>query len=261
MFRAVMGAGVWAVLLLPCDADAQAVQPSNARLLEILQARVRAVHSFQADVRTSEAPGADRLKLAADAREVTSWVEANKPNAQASVKEWAEALDKPPDPSTRFCRHYARVPKLRQEDFGSIAPGHAAATAAFILVYNGDRWLESFHSPLQTPQAVSTLAIHERERRNSPHLEIARGAAVFNFPSMNLTSTSEAIRQVWWEDLFSRASPRSIEETRDFLPTGGPPLPVLQLGAIYDPQKGLNLYRVRVWFDPAQGFEPVRLES
>jgi hypothetical protein len=72
--------------------------------------------------------------------------------------------------------------------------------------------------------------------------------------------------QISWEDLLARMPLDSAIESSEPLPSGGDPLPMLELTTTAPREgllrkTGLPRCRLRVWFDPQHDYCPVRFES
>lgn len=237
------------------------------QLIEVLTARAGMVRTFQADVLREEAyyrPGAKRI--AEMLQQHINWCQQNKvptpPSYEADLRQYLN----PTQGSTHACRYYAAEPGLfRIELFGSTrAPGQSHQA---VIIYTGDRWL-SYVPKVKEPSShhSSSLTISSATEDGTLTFEVARGAAVdlrlFPLASIqHLSGKARATGQVAWEEVFKVFPPDNARSGRKPIAEGGVPQPYLELQTNTHSKHTIPERRLRVFFDEARGYLPVRLEA
>ncbi len=262
-----LGAALSALLLSMSVACADEDATS---MLEVLKARAGAAQTFQADVQVTTTAGGDRPRYAQHLRTLAAWYRKNQPELAAdNIDQQAKYMTYMPPPQTTFYRYYAQPGgPLRIEEYGGPSEGGREAfdREPILRIYTGDRWLVfTPQSRLGKSTTQHQMMIHTGYQGQIPSFEIARGQAVNAShelrQTLSLSARSQAVAQVDWEEFLRLVSPEATTILRQPLPGGGPPLPLLQVGTAAWKDTGLGLCRARVWFDPAHGYMPVRLES
>jgi hypothetical protein len=266
MFTRCSSLALCLIAFLDYPAPAQA---ESSHLLEILEIRAGAVQSFQADVEYVAAAGADVKRHKDDDLKYLEFLKSHGEQVSAWNEKLARSVlvDYPPEKS--FYRYYRQLPdKVRIEAFGK-AEDRQQMPQVFkqASVFTGDRWQMFSPSPPREKDGVKWQNdMFVRMQPPQPQvLEIARcGAAHFDQllagPATNMSSFSKATLQVGWSDLFRVFAPETAVDLMEPLPNGGPPLPLLQIGDRPTEKFPLGGVRIRVWFDPADGYLPVRME-
>ncbi len=237
-------------------------QEGSLPLFDVLKAQTESVDTFAAQVRFTDMVGKDVAGFSAAQLELARWIRKHEPNLPAENLEKSALAPDMPSLPPRFFRYYAQRPgKIRIEDYGE--GENAYAREPNLQVFVGDRWQHfTPKSRLRPGEQTTRMSIIPGDWGGLPGFETARGQALPTAilqVGAKLSERAKAMGQVSWSEFFLVAS-KDRTVARDAVPGGNKPKPRLELMLPPHAKVGRSLYRVRIWFDPDNGYAPLRLE-
>lgn len=251
-----------------CASVALFAKPESVRsdgpvsLKQLLEARVDAIDSLKASVAFTRRPGKDVTVFSANQKKFAEWLRAVEHDAETAdqVQARSALLDKPRASPTRYFLFHGNGGRCRAEEFSGPSLN---APARSLQVFTGNQW--QMLTPRSAKYRNPEMTITGDYRATLPAIDVARGVALpvdarlavhLPVPKEALASGSLSLRDAF-DSLFSGGSSREYFEP---LASGGPPLPVLELATPEFRDTGRGYYQVRWFFDPRNGYCPVRME-